>query len=824
MVKTEPKTEVKVEKKPEPKVEKKSEPKFVITKPSTPKFEFKKNENKENRDNRYENKDKQRDNKDRNSNKDRNNNNNNRDRNNNNVERQNNKFSSKDDNKNFSKNDRQNRNDRQFNNQQRNDQRDNKNFSNKNHTKDNQNKNDKDKKFDPNKKPLLNKKPYDSKPVPVTEKIVIKENDRKSKEKKAKAQNQGKQEKKQLSVRQQMRMGIIDNEVDEDRVIYRRVKTKKKEEPQQEVKVVTEISHAVITTENLTIKVLSEAIGKPVNVIIKKLFEDLGMMCTINSSIDYETAELVAEDMGVTLERKVQESFEEKLNIEVEKETGDSKFLQERPPIVTVMGHVDHGKTSLLDAIRKTHVIDKEAGGITQHIGAYSVVNAKGETITFLDTPGHEAFTAMRERGAQVTDIAILIVAADDGVMPQTRESIRIIKEAKIPMVVAINKIDKPTANIERLLGQLAENDVLVEDWGGDIPSVCISAKNNLHIDKLLLTVGDVAEIMELKANPVAKASGIVIESRLDKGLGPVATVIITNGTLRVGDSVASGIACGRIRALLDENNKKIKKAGPSTPVSILGLDMVPNAGDKMNVIDEKMLKQLVNERKSKKREELIVTKKITKDNLFSTDTRTKVLSVVVKADVQGSAQAIKDAINKIENEEVRINVLSAEVGAVTENDLLYATTAQNTMIVCFNQKVNPKAKLIADREKIEIKDYSVIYKLIDDVTAKANSMMEPKYKEVPIGKAEVRAVFNLTSSGIIAGSYVLDGKIQRNAKCRVYRKNKLVSETDIVGLKNKKEDVKEIGVQFECGIKLANFDEVQVGDIIEAYILERIN
>lgn len=778
-------------------------------KPSTPKFEFRpKNDRNERNNERNENRD--------------------RNRNYNNNNGGNGKFS-RDDNKSsyVRNNDRQNRNENRDNkgqNRQNIDQRD-KNFGNRNYNNNNGNNNNNnqrprtDRNFDPNKKPMMNKRPFEPKQTPIAEKIIIKETDRQFGNKKKTHQNS--QEKKQLSVRQQMRMGIIDNEVDEDRQIFRRVKTKKKEEVKQ---VIAEITNAVITTDNLTVKILSEAIGKPVAEIIKKMIE-LGYMCTINSPIDYETAELIASDFGITLEKKVAETFEEKLKSEIEKENEiDSKFMQPRPPIVTVMGHVDHGKTSLLDAIRKTNVIEKEAGGITQHIGAYSVKTSSGESITFLDTPGHEAFTAMRERGAQVTDIAILIVAADDGVMPQTKESIRIIKEAKIPMVIAINKIDKPGANIPRLLGQLAENGIELEEWGGDVISVQISAKKGENIDKLLDSVILVSEMLELKANPNAKASGVVIESKLDKGLGPVATVIITNGTLKVGDSVASGTAYGRIRALLDENGKKIKKAGPSTPVSILGLDAVPNAGDKMNVIDEKMLKQLVNERKSKKKEEKIVVKKVSKEDLFSKDTRTKVLSIIVKADVQGSAQAIKDAIMKIENEEVRIDVISADVGAVTENDLLHATTSQNTMIICFNQKVNPKAKLIADREKIEIKDYSVIYQLIDDVTEKAKGMMDPKYKEVPIGKAEVRAVFNLSSSGIIAGSYVLEGKIQRNAKCRVLRKNKVVAETDIVSLKNKQEDVKEIGVQFECGIKLKDFNEVKEGDIIDAYILERIN
>ena len=720
--------------------------------------------------------------------------------------------------KNFSRGDRPDRNDK--NNQPRGDKmpRGDKPFGQR-FQKDGQRPNKDGKGFD-NKKPMPNKKPYDGGSF-IPEPVIVKEPERQFGNKNK--THQKSQDKKALSVRQQMRMGIIDNNVDEDRQIFRRVKTKKKEE-EKVAPVQQEITHAVITTENLTVKILSEAMGKPAADIVKKLFI-LGMICNINSPIDYETAELVASDMNITLEKKVAETFEEKLRSEIEKESDkDSKFMQKRPPIVTVMGHVDHGKTSLLDAIRKTNVIASEAGGITQHIGAYSVKTPGGEVITFLDTPGHEAFTAMRERGAQVTDIAILIVAADDGVMPQTKESIRIIKESGIPMVVAINKIDKPGANIPKLMSQLAENDVILTDWGGDIMAVQISAKKGENIDELLETIALVADDMDLKANPNAKASGVVIESRLDKGLGPVATVIIKNGTLKVGDSVASGTTCGKIRALLDENGKKIKKAGPSTPVSVFGLDAVPDAGDKMNVIDEKMLKQLVKERTSKKREELIVSKKVTADTMFSKDTRTKVLSLIIKADVQGSAQAIKDAALKIENEEVRIEVLSAEVGAVTENDLLYATTSQNTMILCFNQKVNPKAKIIAERDKIVINNYSIIYELLDDVEKKAKSMMDPKYKEVPIGKAEVRAVFNLSSSGIIAGSYVLEGKIQRNCKCRVYRKKNLMAETDVVGLKNRKEDVKEIGTQFECGIKLGGFDGVQEGDIIEAYVLERIN
>ena len=630
-------------------------------------------------------------------------------------------------------------------------------------------------------------------------------------------------EKKSLNKKAQIRMGyVVEDEEDENR-LGRRFKVKKKEE-QKTFSPSAQITHAVITSENLTVKDLSEAISRPVTEIVKKMFI-LGIMATVNSSIDYETAELVAGELGVTLERKIAETYEEKLEKTLENAiTEDASHLVKRPPVVTVMGHVDHGKTSLLDAIRKTNVISGEAGGITQHIGAYTV-KCKGEQITFIDTPGHAAFTSMRARGAQLTDIAILVVAADDGIMPQTLEAISHIKNAGVPMIVAINKMDKLEANPDRVKQQLAEQDVLPEEWGGDTICVPISAKKGENIDKLLEMVLLVAEMLDLKANPNRSAVGTIVEAKLDKGKGPVATVLVQNGTLKTGDTVVSGIAIGRVRAMTDENGNSVKKAGPSTPVYILGLDEVPQSGDRLTVIDEKMSKLIAEERKNKiKLDKIKSQQPVSVDDFFNKvkDEELKNLNVIIKTDVQGSCEALKQSVSKIRNEEAKVSIVHSGVGAVNESDVLLAE-ASNAKIIAFNVKVEPKAKALAERDKVEINSYSVIYECLEDLERTIKGMQAPKYQEKVVGHAEVRKLFKISSVGTIAGSYVLDGKIVRNAKVRLYRNNQLVTETQIATLQIGKDDAKEVSKGFECGIKLDGFNDLQENDIIEAYINEEI-
>ena len=630
-------------------------------------------------------------------------------------------------------------------------------------------------------------------------------------------------EKKTLNKRAQIRMGyVVEDEVDENR-LGRRFKSKKKEE-EKSFTPSAQITHAVITSDNMTVKDFSELISRPVTEIVKKLFI-LGIMATVNSAIDYETAELVAGELGVTLEKKVAESYEERLEKTLESATeSDAGHLVKRPPVVTVMGHVDHGKTSLLDAIRKTNVIQGEAGGITQHIGAYTV-KCKGEQITFIDTPGHAAFTSMRARGAQITDIAILVVAADDGIMPQTLEAISHIKSAKVPMIVAINKMDKPEANPDRVKQQLADNEVLPEEWGGDTICVPISAKKGEGIDKLLEMVLLVAEMQDLKANPDRSAVGTIIEAKLDKGKGPVATVLVQNGTLKTGDHVVSGTAIGRVRAMTDENGNSVKKAGPSTPVYILGLDEVPQAGDKLTVIDEKMTKLIAEERKNKiKQDKIKQQQAVSVDEFFNkvkVDSM-KVLNVVLKADVQGSCEALKQSIGKIENEEARVVIIHSGVGAVNESDVLLAQ-ASNAVIVAFNVKPEAKAKTLAEHNKVEILQCSIIYQCLEDLERRLKGLMAPKYQEKVIGHAEIRKLFKISSIGTICGSYVLDGKIMRNAKARLMRNGEVVVETEIETLQLGKDSAKEVNKGYECGIKLKDFNDVAELDVIEAYINEEI-
>lgn len=581
------------------------------------------------------------------------------------------------------------------------------------------------------------------------------------------------------------------------------------------------IDHAVINSETVTVKTLSEKTGKPATEIIKKLMM-LGVMATINSVVDFETAELALSDMGVTLELKLDKTFEEQLK-DLTVEDKDEELIV-RPPVVTVMGHVDHGKTSLLDAIRKTNVVSGEAGGITQRIGAYTIT-AAGRKITFIDTPGHAAFTSMRARGAQVTDVAVLVVAADDGIMPQTIEAIDHIKAAGVPMIVAINKMDKPGANPERIKQQLAEHNVLPEEWGGDTILVPISAKQGMGIDKLLETIILVADVQELKANPNRMANGVIIEAELDKNRGPVASVLVQNGTLKVGDNIVCGLTYGKVRAMFDDNGKQVKSAGPSEAVSVLGFQDVPNAGDIVVAVDEKLSKQVIEERKNKIKEDRAnTTSGVSLDDFMSkvNEGKLKSLNIIIKADVQGSVEALKQTLTTIENDEVRVVCIHSAAGFVTESDVLLAK-ASDAVIIAFNVKVGPKAEMLAKTQNIEIKSYSVIYDVVDDVTAAINGMQTIKYEQVVIGHAEVRAMFKLSSVGFVVGSYITDGKATRNSIARVFRNGELVVETPVESLKIVKDDKAEVAKGFECGIRLEEGNLVKEGDNLEFYVNEPI-
>lgn len=595
------------------------------------------------------------------------------------------------------------------------------------------------------------------------------------------------------------------------------VAKKKKESAPIQVAVVT---HAVMTSKEFTVKELSEKIGKPVNEIVKKLML-LGIMATINSNIDFETAELVASDFGITLELKAGKSFEEKL-LESAKTEDDESLLIKRPPIVAVMGHVDHGKTSLLDAFRKTNVVGGEAGGITQSIGAYQI-EFNGEKITFIDTPGHAAFTQMRARGAQATDIAILVVAADDGIMPQTIEAINHIKAAGVPMIVAINKMDKPEANPDRVKQQLAENNILPEEWGGDAICVPCSAKTGTGLDDLKQTILLVAEMQELKANPNKMAVGVVIEAELDKSRGPVANIIVQNGTLHVGDSVMTGITYGKVRAMFDDKGKSIKSAEPSKPVSILGLNEVPSSGDEIYGVEETLSKAVIQERIDRiKKERATQSSGVTLDTFMNRvqEGSLKNLNIVLKADTMGSVEALKASLLAIRNEEAKVNIVHSGTGAVTESDVSLAQTT-GSVIINFNQKTSVKVKNMADSAKIEIKEYNIIYDVVDDITNAINGMLSVKYEEKYIGTAEIRMVFKLSTAGKVAGSYVKDGKVTRNAVAVVKRGDEEIGKTTVDSLKIVKDEKAEVAKGFECGIKLHDNIDFKEGDIIEFYVKE---
>ena len=553
--------------------------------------------------------------------------------------------------------------------------------------------------------------------------------------------------------------------------------------------------------------------------VIKKLFS-LGVMVTINQSVDYDTACIVAEEFGAKVTKEVVVSIEERLFEEVE---DTEENLQPRSPVVVVMGHVDHGKTSLLDRIRHANVTSGEVGGITQHIGAYRV-KAGGRDITFLDTPGHEAFTAMRARGALATDIAILVVAADDGIMPQTVEAINHAKAANLSIIVAINKMDKPTANPDKVKQELTEHGLVCEEWGGDVICVPVSAKTGEGIDELLEMVNLTADVLELKANPDRLAKGVVIEARIDKGRGPIATVLVQTGTLHTGDTIIAGTAVGRVRVMRDDKGRAVKEAGPSVPVEIMGLAEVPSAGDDFAAVeDEKLARELVEKRKfDAKEEQFKLYKKVSLDNLFSQieEGSMKKLPIIVKADVQGSVEAVSQSLSKLSNEEVKVEVIHGAVGAVTESDVMLAK-ASGAIIVGFNVRPNPAAADNAKRDGVDIRLYRVIYDAIEEIETAMKGMLAPKYREVDTGRVEVRQVMKLSSVGVVAGSYVLDGKVQRNGEVRVVRDGIIVAVDKIAGLRRFKDDVKEVAAGYECGITLEKFTDIKEGDIFEAFVTE---
>lgn len=570
----------------------------------------------------------------------------------------------------------------------------------------------------------------------------------------------------------------------------------------------------------ITVKELSEKLEKPSTEVIKQLIFT-GVMAGINQEIDFKTAEKVADKFNVklTLKEEIAGQLDEDTEIE------DDLATEKRPPVVTVMGHVDHGKTSLLDAIRKAKVTESEAGGITQHIGAYTVT-INDEKITFLDTPGHEAFTAMRSRGAQITDIVILVVAADDGIMPQTKEAISHCKAANVPMIVAVNKMDKPSANLDRVKQELTEHGLIAEDWGGDTIVVPVSARSREGIDDLLEMVILTSEMLELKADSTRKAKGTVVEAQLDKGRGPVATLLVQNGTLNVGDSILVGTTYGRIRAMFDDKGKKIKSAGPSIPVEILGLSQVPAAGDRFNVVkDEKTARDMADNRMERLRDEhLHSTNRVSLEDLYSQiqEGKVKELGVIVKADVQGSVEAINGSLEKLSTESVKVRVLHGGVGAITETDVILAD-ASNAIIIGFNVRPDVNSASLAEKKKVEIKTYRIIYDAIEDIKAAMIGMLEPDYKEVVQGRAEIRQVYKISNVGTIAGCYVLDGKITRNSDVRIIRDGIVIFESKFASLKRFKDDVREVNTGYECGLSIEKFNDIKEGDIIEAYTMQEI-
>ena len=594
----------------------------------------------------------------------------------------------------------------------------------------------------------------------------------------------------------------------------------KKKKKQEDVKAEPEVKEVEVPDE-ISVGDFAQKLNMSPTVIVKKLFE-LGIMASVSQVIDFDTASLIGDDLGFTVNKEIIVTDEDRLFNDVE---DDPASLESRSPVVVVMGHVDHGKTSLLDAIRKTNVIANEAGGITQHIGAYRV-RVNNRKITFLDTPGHEAFTAMRMRGAQVTDVAILVVAADDGIMPQTIEAINHAKAAEVTIIVAINKIDKEGANPDRIKQELTEYGLVPEEWGGDTICVPISAKFNQNIDELLEMVLLVSDMKELKANPNRNAKGTVIEARLDKGRGPVATMLVQNGTLRIGDIVVAGTSVGRVRAMLDDRGNNVKKAGPSVPVEITGLSDVPDGGDIFYAVeDERKARAVVEKRKEKQKEDSIVSRAaVSLDALFDQikEGEVKDLNIIVKADVQGSVEAVKQSLSKLSNEEVRVNCIHGGVGGVTESDVMLAA-ASNAIIVGFNVRPAASAVDSAKLNNVDIRLYRVIYNAIEEIEAAMKGMLAPKFREDVLGHAEVRSTFKVSGVGTIAGGYVLDGKISRNSQVRIVRDSIIIHEGILSSLKRFKDDVKEVATNYECGIGIENFNDIKDGDIIESFIMEEI-
>ncbi|MBP3452364.1 MAG: translation initiation factor IF-2 [Clostridia bacterium] len=608
----------------------------------------------------------------------------------------------------------------------------------------------------------------------------------------------------------------------DDDVIRGGKRSRIKKPSAQQMMAPIKIETAYMAGDTIVVRDLCEKIGKTSGEIIKKLFL-LGNMATINSEIDFDTAQLVCSDFEITLERKAEQTAEDALVAEDFTDTEEN--LLPRPPVVTIMGHVDHGKTSLLDYIRSSRVTAGEAGGITQHIGAYTV-DVDGQAITFLDTPGHEAFTAMRARGTQATDIAVLVVAADDSVMPQTVESINHAKAAEVPVIVAINKMDKPTANPDRVKQDLTNYGIVCEDWGGDTICVPVSALTGDGVDELLEMILMQAEMLELRANPNRLAKGVIVEAKLDKARGPLATVLLQNGTLHVGDNIVAGLAAGRVRALINDRGEKVQSAGPSMPVEIMGFDEVPSAGDEMIAVgDDHLSRKVADERREKLRASREATAaKMSMENLFSSleEGKTVTLNLIIKADVQGSVEAVKQAMLKLTSDEVKVRVLHSGAGAVTKDDVNLAS-AFNAIIIGFNVRPDASAREAAEKEKVDVRLYTIIYKAIEDMEKAMKGLLEPEYKEVLLGHAEVRNVFKITGAGIIAGCYVQDGKVQRNAQVRLLRDNVVVFEGKLSSLRHLKEDVKEMKEGFECGMSLEGHNDIKEGDIVECFIMEEI-
>lgn len=608
---------------------------------------------------------------------------------------------------------------------------------------------------------------------------------------------------------------------DENKSGYRKLRVKKAKSSQSSQTV--KIDHAVVTTNDIPLKVLSEKIGMSAVEITKWLFKE-GIMKTVNESIDYDTAALLAASIDIELEYKPEKTAEEILSEKQADTVEEIESLVPRAPVVTVMGHVDHGKTSLLDYIRKSATAAGEAGGITQHIGAYSV-GVKGKSITFIDTPGHEAFTAMRARGAMVTDIVILVVAADDGIMPQTVEAINHAKAAGVSIIVAINKIDKVGANPEKIKQELTTYDLVPEEWGGSTPVCNISCKTGEGIDQLLENVLLIAELKELLANPERQARGVIIEAQLDKGKGPVATVLVQNGTLHTGDNIISGTVTGRVRAMIDDKGRTVKEAGPSMAVYVLGLEDVPNAGDSIFAVTQDLMKSVIEERKRKESDEMIkVTSKVSLDDVFGkiAEGNMKTLNLIIKGDVQGSVEAVKQSVVKLSNEEVQVKVIHSGAGAITESDVMLADSS-NAIILGFNVRPDAKARTTAERSKVDVRCYRIIYDLLDDIEAALKGMLTPKYQDVYLGKCEVRQTFRITGVGTVAGCYVTEGKIIRGGKLRIYRDDVLIVEGNVRQLKRFKDDVKEVAYNYECGCAIEGFNDIKVGDVIECYTIEEL-